>query len=84
MTRRKRRLHISRDSLLFIGGMAGITNETLSRHAERPTLIVLFGAMIGLPVFLRSDEGKDRWKDRDDREPEERSHQDEEDASRDR
>jgi hypothetical protein len=37
-------------------GLAGIGFETLVQGGERPTLLVLFGAMVGLPAFLRSDE----------------------------
>jgi glucose dehydrogenase len=42
-------------ALLFVGGMAGAAYETLWQAAERPTLLVLFGAMMGLPFFLRAD-----------------------------
>jgi hypothetical protein len=45
-----------RDIVLFVGGMAGIANEALSYNAERPTLLLLYAAMVGLPAFLRSDE----------------------------
>ena len=45
-----------RDILLFVGGMAGTANEALVREAERPTLLLLFAAMMGLPAFLRQDE----------------------------
>lgn len=47
---------ISRDTVLFIAGLAGIAHEALTRGAERPTLLILFGAMVGLPAFLRTDE----------------------------
>jgi hypothetical protein len=47
---------ISRDTVLFVGGLAGITYETLRNSAERPTLLLLFAAMVGLPAFLRGDE----------------------------
>lgn len=47
-----------RDSLLFLGGLAGVAHETLLTHTERPTLLILFAAMMGLPAFLRSDEAK--------------------------
>lgn len=52
-----------RDVMLFLGGMAGVANEALAREAERPTLLLLFAAMMGLPAFLRSDE-RDRDDDR--------------------
>lgn len=55
-TRRMRRFRLSRDTILFATGLLGIAYETLVAGADRPTLLVLFGAMVGLPAFLRSDE----------------------------
>jgi hypothetical protein len=54
----KRKLRVSRDTVLFTVGILGIIYETLVTAADRPTLLILFGAMCGLPVFLRSDEYK--------------------------
>ena len=54
MTRR-RKLRISRDTILFLVGLAGICYETLAQGGDRPTLLILFGAMVGLPAFLSSD-----------------------------
>lgn len=52
---------ITRDGVLFVIGILGIAHETLiSGAGERPTLLLLFGAMVGLPLFLRAD---DRGKD---------------------
>jgi hypothetical protein len=48
-----------RDVVLFFGGVAGVLHETLSTQPERPTLLILFAAMMGLPAFLRSPGGKD-------------------------
>lgn len=45
-----------RDMLLFLGGLGGVFHETVLTHSERPTLLILFAAMMGLPAFLRSDE----------------------------
>lgn len=45
-----------RDILLFCGGLAGVAYETLASQADRPTLLLLFAAMMGLPAFLRADE----------------------------
>ena len=45
-----------RDILLFVVGIVGIANEAIFKSGERPTLLLLYAAMIGLPVFLRSDE----------------------------
>lgn len=46
-----------RDIVLLIAGLTGILHETLVVENERPTLLMLFAAMIGLPAFLRKDEG---------------------------
>lgn len=48
--------HITRDMILFITGLAGIAYETIVGQADRPTLLILFGGMVGLPAFLASDE----------------------------
>lgn len=45
-----------RDITLFFSGLAGVAHEALSAKAERPTLLLLFAAMLGLPAFLRADE----------------------------
>lgn len=45
-----------RDGALFVGGMLGVLHETIFTHAERPTLLLLYAAMMGLPAFLRPDE----------------------------
>ncbi len=55
MRRPKATAKLGRDTILFIAGLAGIANETLLQHAERPTLLILFGGMVGLPAFLRAD-----------------------------
>lgn len=49
---------LSRDTVLFVSGLSGIAYETLLEKSERPTLLVLFAAMVGLPAFLRTDEKK--------------------------
>lgn len=46
----------TRDVILFFGGLAGVFNETILTTTERPTLLILFAAMMGLPAFLRSDD----------------------------
>lgn len=57
MSRRKaRRLRVSRDTILFAAGLSGIAYETILEGGDRPTLLILFGAMVGLPAFLRTDE----------------------------
>jgi hypothetical protein len=45
-----------RDIFLFFGGVLGVVHETVLSATERPTLLILFAAMMGLPAFLRQDE----------------------------
>jgi len=68
VTRRRKRQwkHPSRDVILFIFGILGIVYETAFDNVDRPSLLVLFAAMVGLPAFLRSDE---RHKDDPEIEP---------------
>lgn len=40
----------------MLAGVAGIANETVGQDGERPTLLLVFAAMVGLPAFLRGDE----------------------------
>lgn len=61
--------HLTRDSILFTVGVAGIIYEIVVDHGERPTLLVLLGAMVGLPAFLRADERRAKSKDKDDQDP---------------
>lgn len=42
-----------RDAILFVSGLVGVLHETVFTQAERPTLLILFAAMMGLPAFLR-------------------------------
>ena len=42
-----------RDIALFVAGLAGVAHETLIEKADRPQLLLLFAAMIGLPSVLR-------------------------------
>lgn len=44
-----------RDIILFFGGIGGVVHETLLATAERPTLLILFAAMMGLPAFLQTN-----------------------------
>lgn len=73
MTRRGRR--ITRGVVLFSAGLLGVGLETLYslRYHESPdsTLILLFSAMMGLPVYISQDN-----KGRGDRD---RSHRDDDD-----
>lgn len=45
-----------RDIVLFFSGLAGVFYETVLSVSERPTLLLMFAAMMGLPAFLRTDE----------------------------
>lgn len=47
---------VARDTVLFVGGLLGVVHETLWSKADRPTLLLLFAAMMGLPSFLGKDE----------------------------
>jgi hypothetical protein len=47
-----------RDIVLFIAGIGGVFHETVVQTGERPTLLILFAAMMGLPAFLRADEAR--------------------------
>ncbi len=47
-----------RDVVLFVVGLAGIVYVTVTDGGDRPTLLILFGGMIGLPAFLAVDERK--------------------------
>lgn len=51
----------TRDIILFLGGLAGVMHETIRSTSERPTLLLLFAAMMGLPAFLRSDEARKKF-----------------------
>ena len=62
MTTTRRR--VSRDSILFVAGLAGIAHEILVLDGERPSVLILLATMAGLPAFLGFDERR-----RKDREP---------------
>lgn len=53
---------IPRDTILFTFGLLGIIYETLAQGGERPTLLILFAGMVGLPAFLNSDEKAQKKK----------------------
>jgi hypothetical protein len=55
-----------RNVVLFCAGLAGVAYETLVSRGERPTLLLLFAAMMGLPAFLfEDDRRRERGGDRD-------------------
>ncbi len=43
------------DNVLRAAGLLGVAHETLIGKADRPTLLLIFGAMAGLPSFLGRD-----------------------------
>lgn len=60
-TRRKVR-RITRDGVLLVSGLAGLTWETTQHDAERPFLLMVFAGMIGLPAFIPKNESDDGHK----------------------
>ena len=60
-----KRLRITRDGVLFTVGLLGIAHETLVANAERPTLLILFSGMVGLPAFLHKDEKNQSKEDKE-------------------
>lgn len=59
----ERTVHIVRDVVLFLMGAGGIVHETVFTVEERPVLIVLFAAMVGMTGIFRSTEvriGRDK------------------------
>ena len=48
---------ITQGSVLFVAGLAGVIHETVIGQADRPTLLLLFAAMMGLPAFLGGSGG---------------------------
>ena len=49
-------LKVLRSVALFTVGIGGVIYEIVVDHTERPTLLILLGAMVGLPAFLKTDE----------------------------
>ena len=47
-----------RDGLIFLGGLTLTIYEAVFRDAERPSLLVLYAAMMGLPAVLNADKRK--------------------------
>jgi hypothetical protein len=60
--KRRWRWRLTRDALIFYTGWLGILHQTLIANTDRNSLLILFGAMIGLPTALRLDEWR---KDKD-------------------
>lgn len=53
--RRRQQFRLSRDVILFATGLLGVLHETLIAQGERPSLLILFAAMLGLPLYLRKN-----------------------------
>lgn len=49
---------LPRDTILFFAGLTGVIHETIFAAEDRAQLLLLFGAMMGLPAFLRADESR--------------------------
>lgn len=45
----------ARDATLFFAGLMGVAHETLLTSQDRPDLLILYAAMMGLPAFLEGD-----------------------------
>jgi hypothetical protein len=43
-----------RTVILFFAGLVGVAYETIFAHPPDPTLLIVFGAMMGIPLFLRN------------------------------
>jgi hypothetical protein len=56
------KLRLTRDAIIFYTGWIGILHQTLIADSDRNSLLILFGAMIGLPAAFRLDEWR---KDKD-------------------
>lgn len=46
---------VTRDLVLFASGLAGIGWETVAEHTDRPVLLAVFAAMVGLPAFFATE-----------------------------
>ncbi|MEX5636543.1 hypothetical protein [Parafrankia sp. FMc2] len=47
-----------RDWISFLAGLAGVAHETLAREVDRPALLLLFAALMGLPFALQADQAQ--------------------------
>lgn len=50
-----RHFRLSRDSVYVVAGLLGIAHETLGSGPERPYLLFVFTAMLGLPFVQALD-----------------------------
>lgn len=49
-----------REVILFFAGLAGVAHETIQYGTERPSFLVLFAGMMGLPLYLAKDKEANR------------------------
>lgn len=49
---------------MFFAGLAGVAHETIVSKVDRPELLIVFAAMMGLPAFFKADEGRSRTQPR--------------------
>lgn len=71
---KRRRVRITRSFILFTGGLVGISYETYYslRYQQDPnsTLVLIFAAALGLPVYLHEDKKNTNDDDGSDDDPE--------------
>lgn len=67
---------VLRTTTLFFFGLGGIAWETVVEKTDRPTLLILFGMMAGLPIFINAEdkfhrppEVRRRERDHDEEDP---------------
>lgn len=56
--KRPKWLRLGRKEILFFSGLAGVFHETFASRGERTTLLLLFAAMVGFPVFVHVDKSR--------------------------
>lgn len=54
-----------RSVLIFSTGLIGFLHEVLTVGVERPTLLLVLAAMMGVPIAFKADEKRRRGKDGD-------------------
>lgn len=80
-------MKLTRSAILFAAGVIGITSETvysLQYHeTPDPTLLILFAAMLGLPIYLSQDaRGNNERRSRDTESPKTREDDDPDPSAR--
>lgn len=58
---------IIRDLGIFVLGAYGFVHELLRSGAERPQILIMSAAMMGLPLIIRGDEKRQEVKSDDDK-----------------